>query len=169
MKVFLIIVGILILRMLLSRGKKSMDKQNDLAKKMIEQARRKREAESAANVRTIKQQLSGRTTTDDHESNFAYDNAAIGYATEEDSNSESAYQNTPEDILTSSEHQEVSHFKKNQGFTDSERQSQNVDEAAYQRGDSQEKKTNSLISLTPDSYRKFIIAKEIFDKPRSMR
>jgi len=171
MKVFLIILAILFLRMLLARGKKSVQKQNDLAKKIADQARRNHQTEIADTVRLIKApQLSSRTTTDDVEMNSAYviDNDQ-GYAAAEVVQTESANQLASEDILTTSEHEAVSHFKSNVGFTDKERRDQNTEEAAYQLNVNTSKKGGRLISLTPDSYRKFIVAKEIFDKPRSMR
>lgn len=171
MKTFLIMLAIFLLQMLLRRGKKTVQKQNELAKKIADQTRRNREMEIAGTVRQIRSaQLTSRTTPDDAEMNSAYlINNEEGYATSEDKNSESAYQNTTEDILTTSEHEAVSHFTRNVGFTDSERRNQNTEEAAYQSNVITPKKGNRLLSLTPDSYRQFIIAKEIFDKPKSMR
>ncbi len=140
-----------------------------LRQKLAEQARNKHLSEAAANVRSEQKiQRMKRTVANDQEYEVAYqqeESTADIYATVDDSNAHDAYEQRSEDILSVSEHQAVSHFRKNVGLTAADHRASDIE---FEQGSARARGIADS-RYTTDAFKKFIIAKEIFDKPKALK
>ncbi len=175
MKIYFIILAFFILRMILAQKKKGQQAQTEATRLKKAEERLRAQRASAPAPRLAAQREARpmttitRTTSDDAVASAAYaDNSGYGegYATQEDTNTESGYgaANRSEDELTASEHDAVSHFLKNTGLSDLDRKVE-----AKEEQEAYSKVAVKKAFVTKENFRQFIIAKEIFDKPKAMK
>ncbi len=170
MKTFIIFAVIILIRIIAAAMKKKKPAIDEtLRQKMAEQARNKHLTEAKANVRSLQNlQNMKRTVPNDEEYEVAYqekENTTDIYRTDDDSNAHRAYEQRSEDVLTVSEHQEVSHFRKNVGLTAADHRASDIE---FEQGSAQAR-GEADSRYTTDAFKKFIIAKEIFDKPKALK
>ena len=150
-----------IIRLFSSAAKKQQaasGSKDELRKKIADEVRKKRLAQVNENLRKFTAP-----------SSKAFTEAPVSRTTKDDTDFESPYATSDDTVsqkasLTSNV---VSQILNDSGVTDSGYKETSEERAAY---DTQSKPTFRLLpNLTKASYRQFIIAKEVFDKPKSMQ
>ena len=169
MKTFIIFAIIILIRIISAAVKKNKVVPEDPRRKRIDPQVNVPYSRKTDSIDYQEQRRVIQKAADDKiEYNLAYEtveDTTDSYATSDDTNPGSAYEQQSEDILTVSEHQQVSHFKRNQGLTAADHREADL---AFTTG-ANSMQANMQNRMVAKDLKKFVIIKEILDKPKALK